>query len=368
MWRRLVLVLTALILLASSCSSTAEPRADADGTTTSTASEAVYPDPDWVTADPAEVDIDPARLDELEQYLGAQQSNCMTVIKDGQLVREAYWNNVTADTDQEIFSATKSITSTLVGIAQAEGKLDVNDPASQYITEWQGTPSEDVTIRDLLANVSGRYWDFNTDYGQMISASDKTGFAIGLTQQVPPGTTWEYNNSAIQTLEAVIERSTGEDVGEFARTRLFEPIGMTTTIGRDGVGNTLTFMGAKASCRDLARFGYLLLQHGRWGERQVVPAEWVTEATTPGTELNAAYGYLIWLNRPGTIRLPTSGNRDGPLWPDAPADAFAALGLGGQAVLVLPSEGIVVTREASARGNVQAQDNVGNEIARILTR
>lgn len=353
------------MLSAAACSSSAS-ESGGSGTTVSTEPPTAYPTSEWSTADPTAVGIDPARVDELATYLG-ESSNCMAVVKDGQLIGEGYWKNVTAATEQEIFSATKSITSTLVGIAQAEGKLDINEPASTYVTEWQGTPSADVTIRDLLANVSGRYWDFTTDYREMIAAPDKTGFAIGLTQQAPPGTVWEYNNSAIQTLEAVIERATGEDVGDFARTRLFEPIGMSTTIGRDGVGNTLTFMGAKASCRDLARFGYLLLLQGQWEAQQIVPAEYLAEATTPATDLNAAYGYLIWLNRPGTIKLPGSDAREGQLWPDAPDDAFAALGLGGQVVFVVPSEGIVVTREASPGGGVQQQGNVANEIARILS-
>jgi CubicO group peptidase (beta-lactamase class C family) len=307
----------------------------------------------------------------LDQYLQEQGSNCVVVIKDGRLVHEAYWNDTSAASEQEIFSATKTITSMLVGIAQAEGALDINEPASTYITEWQGTPSESLTIRDLLANVSGRYYDIATDYNEMaIRAPDKTGFAIGLSQQFPPGTEWEYNNSAIQTLEAVLERSTNEDMAEFARTRLFEPIGMQSSIRKDPSGNTLAFMGAQASCQDLARFGYLLLNQGRWGDEQIVPAEYVADATTPATDLNAAYGYLTWLNRPGRIEIPVAGPRDGPLWPDAPPDAFAALGLGRQTVLVIPSGGLVVTRTGRAGGGassgVQAQGNLANEMAKRL--
>ena len=86
--------------------------------------------------------------------------------------------------------------------------LDINEPASKYITEWQGTPSESVTIRDLLANASGRFWSLNSDYNELIRAPDKTAYAIGLAQQAPPETTWNYNNSAIQTLDAVIKRAT----------------------------------------------------------------------------------------------------------------------------------------------------------------
>ena len=137
-------------------------------------------------------------------------------------------------------------------------------------------------------------------------------------------------------MDAVISRATGQDTATFARTRLFEPIGMTTTMTKDAAGNTLTFMGAQASCLDLARFGYLLLQGGRWRDQQVVPAEYVEQATASSTPLNQAYGYLTWLNQPGTVRGPTGGETQGPIWPEAPIGSYAALGLGGQTVLVIP--------------------------------
>jgi CubicO group peptidase (beta-lactamase class C family) len=353
------------LLVAAACSSTdADDAAPANGP--STPGPAVYPTEQWATVGAEDVGLDPARLDELEGLL-ADDSSCVVVVKDGQIVREAYWNGGSRERNQEVFSVTKSFTSVLVGIAAAEGTLDLDQPASDFITEWRDTPSEGVTVRDLLANVSGRYWDLATDYRSMIRAPDKTRFAIELSQQHEPGSDWEYNNSAIQTLEAVLERSTGEAVPDFARTRLFEPLGMQSTMGLDGAGNALMFMGVKSSCVDLARFGYLLLNDGAWAGEQIVPSEYVSEATTPATDLNAAYGYLIWLNQPGLIKLPTSTNGQGPIWPDAPADAFAALGLGGQTVLVVPSEGLVITRQAASGGaGLQQQDNVAREVSRIL--
>ena len=294
----------------------------------------------------------------VQAYLADQKSDCMAVVKDGQVVQDTYWNGGDATTPHEVFSVTKSITSTLVGIAQAEGDLDINEPASKYITEWQGTPSETVTIRDLLANASGRFWSLNSDYNELIRAPDKTAYAIGLAQQDPPETTWNYNNSAIQTLDAVIKRATRTDTAEFARTKLFEPIGMTATMSHDAAGNTLTFMGLKTSCLDLARFGYLLLQHGQWAGQQIVPADWVDAATTTSTPLNAAYGYLIWLNQPGTAKGPIGGSIQGPIWPAAPTDSYAALGLGGQTALVVPDQGLVVTRIGPSQGGVGAQDGI----------
>jgi CubicO group peptidase (beta-lactamase class C family) len=311
--------------------------------------------------------LDEAALAELTRYADATGSTCLLVQRDGAIVHEAAFGGRAPDDDQEIYSATKSVTSTLVGIAQHHGHLDIGEPASTYVTEWAGTDSEDVTIRDLLANVSGRWYDAVNDYrGMAVDARDKTAFAIELAQQHPPGEVWEYNNSAIQTLEAVLERATGEDLEEYAEKHLFGPLGMSSSIVRDGAGNPLTFMGVQASCRDLANFGQLALQGGEWEGELLVDRGWFEEATSPATDLNQAYGYLWWLNRPGRVVLPVVGEIDRPLWPAAPEDAFAAAGLGGQIVAVYPSERTVVVRLATGQGGVQGQGNFVNDAARIL--
>ena len=121
----------------------------------------------------------------------------------------------------------------------------------------------DVTIRDLLSNDSGREWSLAIDYVQLIGAADRTAFAVGLTQASPPGTVWAYNNSAIQTLQRVLQGATGQDPVAFARQRLFGPLGMThTKMTRDRAGNAQMFEGVDSTCQDMARFGLLMLHHG----------------------------------------------------------------------------------------------------------
>ena len=192
------------------------------------------------------------------------------------------------------------------------------------------------------------------DYGELIRAGDMNAFAIGLGQDAPPGQTWAYNNSAIQTLSAVLEEATGGSPADFAETTLFEPIGMDDSVmTTDGAGNTITFMGLQTTCLDLARFGLLMLQGGSWDGEQVVSGDYVAQATaTSSTELNAAYGYLFWLNHRGRIGSPalaTTGEDsaaidDGQLVPGVPEDVFWALGFHEQVVAVIPSEGIVAVR------------------------
>jgi CubicO group peptidase (beta-lactamase class C family) len=319
------------------------------------ADDRAWPVPEWGEVDPAMAGLDGPALDALAEQAGQAGSDCLVVTRDGELVGEWYWGDFDATTARESFSVTKSITSALVGIAQDRGLLDVDQPASDFIEEWRGTPSEDVTIRNLVSNDSGRFQDFQTDFVDMaIHADDKTAFSIALDQQHEPGAEWVYNNAAIQTLDAVIEEAAGMPTLDFARQELFEPVGMEDTdITTDAAGNTLTFMGARTSCRDLARFGLLFLRGGEWGGEQVVSEGWVEESLRPSTPLNPAHGLLWWLNRPGTGGEGTGEEaREGErLAPAGPQDMVAALGLHGQLVAVLPSSGVVATRLGAPSGD-----------------
>jgi CubicO group peptidase (beta-lactamase class C family) len=260
-----------------------------------------------------------------------------------------------------VFSVTKSVASLLVGIAQDDGRLRVDDRASKWITAWRGTPSEAVTVRDLLSNASGREWSTDIDYRRLLMARDRTGFAIGLGQVQPPGKVWAYNNSAIQTLERVLRKATGQDVVAFAQQRLFEPLGMTqSALTRDTAGNAQMFMGMQSTCRDMARLGQLMLNRGSWDGRRIVSAEWVGASTgRSSTGLNDAYGYLWWLNKRGTVvgpltatgKRPDGGasKRAGSIAPGATDRLFWALGLGNQLIQVDPGSRTVVVRLGPGR-------------------
>jgi CubicO group peptidase (beta-lactamase class C family) len=334
--------------------------AGSSSATTEARNDVVYPGRSWARADAASLGFDQAELDGIAGRAEAAGSNCLLVTRKGKVAGEWYWNGGTATSAQEVFSATKSYGSTLVGIAQADGRLDIGDKASKYIRAWRGTPSDDVTIENILANDSGRELSPAVDYGQLPFAQDMDALAIGLKQTDKPGTRWGYNNSAIQTLDAVLREATGESPAEYAADRLLGPIGMAhSQMTTDASGNTKVFMGLQSTCEDMARFGYLFLRHGRWDGTQVVPSDWVEAATgQPSQPLNAAYGYLWWLNRPGAIAgagqavtgQAAAGRRDAQIVPGAPDDMFFALGLGGQTIAVDPGSETVVVRLGPARG------------------
>jgi CubicO group peptidase (beta-lactamase class C family) len=321
---------------------------------------APVPGEQWQVVPPAAVGLDAAALSSIAETARQGKSNCLVVVRHGKIAGEWYFNGTGPDTTQNVFSVTKSIASTLVGIAQDDGDLRVGDSASRWVAEWRGTPAAAVTVRDLLSNDSGREWSPQIDYDRLLRARDRTAFAIGLGQPQPPGRVWAYNNSAIQTLQRVLQQATGQEVTTYATQRLFAPLGMTrTSMARDLAGNAQLFEGVRSNCRDLARFGLLMLDRGRWGDRRVVSGGWVARATgAPSTSMNAGYGYLWWLNRYGVlggalkpVTLEQAADPATPrqrLVPGAPARTYWAVGLGNQTVQVDPGTDTVVVRLGTA--------------------
>ena len=363
--RRVAVALLAAVLLTGACSSGGGDeggsevlRPEPSGPTTA---GTAAPDDDagsfaWRRQAPRRAGFSAAVLEGLAADAEQTGSTCLLVARRGRVVGEWYWQDTDERTSQEVYSVTKSVTSTLVGLAQADGVLDIDESAANQVRQWRGTPSAGVTVRNLLANDSGREWSTRSDYTGLIRARDRTAYAVGLAQQFEPGTAWAYNNAAIQTLDAVLSTAVGETTAEYATTRLFEPLGMDDTrMTGDAAGtSTSTAFGLNSTCRDLARFGTLFAQRGEWDGERVLPAAWVDEAVgAPSQDLNAAYGLLWWLNRGGPLRGPLDQTdltgspevvRVGQVAPGAPDDLFAAQGFGGQVVLVDPSSRTVVVR------------------------
>ena len=309
----------------------------------------------WQNVSPASVGLLPAKLEQIAAQARKGKSNCLVVVRDGKLAGEWYFNGTGPNTTQDVYSATKSVASTLVGIAQDDGDLRIGQSASTWIPQWRSSAASAVTVRDLLSMDSGRQWSVFTDYVRLLAAPDRTRFAIGLRQSAPPGRVWAYNNAAEQTLDRVLQKATRKDVVAFAEQRLFAPLGMThTRMTTDKAGNAQMFEGLQSTCRDMARFGVLMLSRGRWGGKQIVSPSWVEQATgRSSTRLNAGYGYLWWLNRKGVqgdvlsaTTLPTArrATTTGRIAPGAPSSMYWALGLGNQVVQIDPGSKTVVVR------------------------
>lgn len=333
---------------------------------------------EWERMTPQEAGFDPKRFQRVIDETREHRSACLVVVKDGKLIVEKYWRGETPETSRPVFSVTKSVASTLVGLAQDDGDLTIDDRASKYIPQWRDGPSETVTIRNILANDSGRQWDPDLDYRRLFLIENRSEFAIGLGQMAEPGKVWAYNNAAIQSLDRILHDATGKRPYEMARDRIFQPLGMKhTRITNDAAAQSSDVAGGMVStCLDMARFGMLFEQRGNWQGQQIVPEAWVEEATgAPSQKLNAAYGYLWWLNRVGDIREPIDPGSSLPpvvqpekqMAPGAPEDMYAAVGFGGQVVLVDPGSRTIVVRlgEPNVEGRLSTYEFA--DAARVVT-
>jgi CubicO group peptidase (beta-lactamase class C family) len=363
--RTLVASAAALLLVTAAGANAAAPSVDS-GTTEVDG---------WATVAPSAAGFDAGRLARLAREAGRDGSTCFAVVRDGRLVGDWNWG-VERTAPREVFSVTKSIASALVGIAVRDGDLALDDRVSTYVPEWRGTPSAAVTVRNLLSNDSGRFWSVRSDYTRLTRAADRTSYAVGLRQQYRPGTRWAYNNAAIQVLDRVISTATGTPTDQFAAERLFAPLGMThTRLTRDPSGrSTNTFVSAQTTCLDLARFARLYLQRGEVGGARILDRAYVRASVgRPSTRLNAAYGYLWWLNRRGPLRTaldpldsqgrPVEQHR-GRLVPGAPADLFSAVGFAGQIAMVDPGSRTIVLRIGPASAG---RDYGLHDAARVVT-
>ncbi len=306
----------------------------------------LYPSPDWPTGLPSDVALDVAKLDAAAAIAEANDSYCMLVIRHGRLVYERYWNGTNPTTRNPSWSIAKSYTSALVGIAIDRGDIrGLDQRASDFVPEWQGTDRTQITIRDLVSMTSGLKWDAFEDYVSLATfASDDTTFAIDRPLVDPPGSKWTYDNGSVQVLERVFRVATGHTIEEYAALHLWPRIGSTASWKHDPSGNPTTYANVLASCRDHARLGYLYLHGGSWAGTQVIPSTWVTATLTPSQPMNKAYGFLWWLNGATPALDAMSVAWQGRMVPFAPTDLFAMRGFGNQFVDVIPSLDMLVVR------------------------
>jgi len=319
---------------------------------------ASWPEPDWTVGDPTAHGFDPAMLEDAVAYAESEESHCLLVVKDGELVLERYFGDATADTPMKSWSVAKSHVSAIVGIALARGELgSIDDSIAEYLPELAGDPREAVTLRHLLSMTAGLYTGVLDDMAGMFGAEDMTAKALAVTTQSEPGTAWEYSNVAVQLFEPIF-RGLGTRADDYAREHLWEPIGMDAEWLTDPAGNPALYMNVIASCRDHARFGYLMLQRGCWEGEQIVPEAWVADAAMASQDMNDGYGHYFWRGAGDpTLDLVDSTPLDrGALHPGAPEDSFCAVGLGSQFIEVVPSLDLVVVR----MGHAAVEDLEGN--------
>ena len=248
---------------------------------------------------------------------------CLVVYK-GKIVQERYYRSYKAPI--MAMSSTKSITGILVGMLIDDGKIkSLDEPVCSYIQEWCAGQKGKVTLRHLLTMTSGLPQMFSEGVS---SVGDKNPFVIGLPLATEPGTVWDYSNEGVQLLSPILDKAAGEPIQEYARKRLFEPLGMRgTRLHLDERGHAWTHADMETTPRDFARIGLLMLNKGSWQGKRIVSESWIKQLTTPSQTLNPRYGLLWWLF-------------DNP-------KGYAALGFLDTNLYVFPEKDLIVVRMQS---------------------
>jgi CubicO group peptidase (beta-lactamase class C family) len=221
---------------------------------------------------------------------------------------------------------------------------------------WKNHPA--ITIADLLHWASGLDWQEDYEYAPLKSSvvamlytrghRDMAAFTANHPAYAAPGQAFRYSSGDSNLLSAALKTIVGpQRYPDYPWTALFEPLGIRHAVWEtDASGTFVASSYAYLTARDLARVGLLMMRDGRWGERQLLPKDWLAFNRTPfagykAHQDEAVPGGQWWLNRPV----------DGAAspWPDAPADTFAALGHWGQALYVIPSEKLVIVRYGDDR-------------------
>ena len=287
------------------------------------------------------------------------------IVRHGVLVLDEYFPGRDYDGsytvwDRDILhtlqSVTKSYNSALVGIAIDQGRIEsVDDKISTYLPEYadifEGSERDSIRIEHLLAMTAGLYWDEwtypnddirNTNVA-MARSPDPVRYALELPVLAPPGTTFRYNSGMAITLGRIVHNATGLEPDEFAEQYLFGPLGITDYYWyRCSDGTVHTGGGLWLRPRDMAKFGLLFLNGGRWGDEQVVSEAWVNESVQPHAQApGVRYGYQWWLD---AYRF--SGQR---------IDGYSARGRGGQYIFVLPDLDLVAVFTGWNDNEVAAQ-------------
>ena len=300
----------------------------------------------WETVDPAALGWCTDAIQPLLDFVDANNSKAFIVLKDGRIAIEHYTGSFTQDSIWYWASAGKSLTSFLVGTAQADGLLDINYVSTDYLgAGWTScTPGQEsnITVRHQLTMTTG------LDDG--VANPDCTDPAC-LQFLAVPGTRWAYHNAPYTRLDGVIEGATGQTLNGYVYSKLTTATGIAGLYIQTGDNNVFY-----SKPRSMARFGLLALNRGVWSGNDILGDDAYFEAmTTPSQSLNESYGYLWWLNGQPSFMAPGSQFVfTGQLAPNAPADMFSALGKNGQQINVVPSQGIVVVRMGNAPGGVGA--------------
>ncbi|HUI18237.1 MAG TPA: serine hydrolase [Alphaproteobacteria bacterium] len=319
-------------------------------------------DDGWAVAAPGDVGIDPDRLCALVPRFEAWTEadiHGVLVVRHGKLVFEHYFRGAdelwgmplgnvahASDLRHDARSVTKSVTALVLGIALGRGMIkgDLDTPVFDLLPAYADlrTPEKAlITLRHLLTMSAGLEWDEDIPYSdarnsetRMDFAPDPVRFVLSQPVAAPAGEVYNYSGGSATLVAAILKQATGQPLDVLAHDLLFSPLGITDVEWVRGRGEPFAASGLRLRPRDFAKLGQLVLAHGVWQGNQVVPAEFIAQATAP--QINGRglyfYGFQFWLGRSFV-----KGRE---------IDWSAAVGLGGQRIFIVPALDLVAVVNA----------------------
>lgn len=313
-------------------------------TSISFAASGYWPTQSWRQSVPEQQGMNSETLADMMELLQRQKLaiDSITIIRNGYMVLDAYNHPFKQNTKHIIHSCTKSITSTLVGIAIDKGYIkDVNQPVLTIFPDL--TPDESnahkqaMTIEHLLMMATGLKCQDSYLYGwrglwEMHQSADWVQYMLDLPMMEVPGTRFEYCNGATFLLSAIIQKTTGMKTLDFAKKHLFGPLGIKDVKWRSNPqGIDFGYGDMWLNPHDMAKIGWLFLKKGRWADRQIISEKWVKVATKKhiSSTIFEGYGYQWWVD---------------------PFGFYVAVGFRGQFIFVLPAHNLVVVFTSDLEG------------------
>lgn len=340
----------------------------------------------WKVSNADSEGVDSKQLADLTSEIRAWPElgvHAIIIERDNKLIFEEYfegfdeqWGDeldkrtMTAETRHDLRSVTKSVISALVGIALGEGALhSVDQPIIEFFPEYPELNTAErrrVTLAHALSMTSGFEWNEEIPYSnprndeiQMTRDPHPLRFVLSRKLVSEPGSKFNYNGGLTQVMAAVLVRATKNTLQDYARTRLFEPLGITDVEWMGELaGMPSAASGLRLRARDLAKFGSLYLHDGKWNGKQIIPARWVEQSTSrrfpfkssgaPDGGGKFGYGYFWWYGCYATAK-------------DL-IEVRAAIGNGQQRVFVIPGFNMVVTVFAGRYNDFRTANTLSQRI------
>ncbi len=305
-----------------------------NGKTVEPVSQAYYPAESWRTSAPEEQGMDSGLLADMVSAIqtGGKRVDSITIIRNGYKVNETYFYPYQKGMLHALNSCTKSFVSALTGIAIGEGSIkSADEKVTGYFPELNianlDERKQKLRIRDLLSMTSGLDWQFTNDAStkEMDKSPNFTKYTLDLPMKEEPGQTFLYANGALHAAAAILMKATGKTPEAYAAEKL-EPLGIRDLYwGKSPEGVNRGDAGLFLRPDDMAKLGYLYLNKGKWGGRQLVPERWVeastrTQAKPDWGDMFPGYGYGWWIPRFG---------------------GYTAMGNGSNFIFVLPEYSLV---------------------------